>query len=349
MPEMIDSTGAVRAGEELDAKRLGEYLRAQGLGDGEIAVEQFPKGHSNLTYLIQSGGGEWVLRRPPFGSKVKTAHDMGREYRILSGLAGHFPAPRPLLLCSDESVMGAQFYVMERLRGVIPRVDGTPEMRASPELTKKIGESFVDTLKRLHGLDWRALGFGDFGKPDGYVERQVTGWTRRWKDARMDEVPDMEWVTEWLHARIPKESGAALIHNDFKYDNLVLAEDDLTQIIGVLDWEMSTIGDPLMDLGTALGYWIEATDPGPMQIARMCPTTLPGSLTRVEIMQRYGVEPERMQFYFCFALWRAVTVAQQIYFRFKQGLTKDARFEQFGLMVPILAAAAREVAATGRV
>jgi aminoglycoside phosphotransferase (APT) family kinase protein len=345
---MIDGTKAVRSGEELDAKKLGEYLRAQGLGDGEISVEQFPSGHSNLTYLIRSGAGEWVLRRPPFGSKVKTAHDMGREFRILSGVAGHFPAPRPLLHCDDESVMGAPFYVMERLRGVIPRVEGTPEMRESPALVRKMGECFVDTLKKLHELDWRALGFGDFGKPEGYVERQVTGWARRWKDARIDEVPDMEWMTEWLHARIPRESGAALIHNDFKYDNLVFDEKEPARIIGVLDWEMSTIGDPLMDLGTAVGYWVESTDPQPMQMARMCATTLPGSFTRAEILQRYGVPPERMQFYFCFALWKTATVAQQIYFRFKQGLTKDARFEGIGMMVPFLAAAARESATTGK-
>jgi aminoglycoside phosphotransferase (APT) family kinase protein len=341
---MIDSTRPVRAGEELDVKTLGGWLRAQGLGNGEIAVEQFPSGHSNLTYLVKSDGHEWVLRRPPFGSKVKSAHDMGREFRILQKLAGHFPAPRPLLHCTDESVMQAQFYVMERIRGVIPRVEGTPEMRESPSLVTKIGESFVDTLKQLHDLDWRALGFGDFGKPEGYVERQVSGWARRWKDARIDEVPDMEWMTEWLHARIPKESGAALIHNDFKYDNLVLEEGNLSRIIGVLDWEMSTIGDPLMDLGTALGYWVEPTDPQVMQMARFCATTLPGSLTRQQIMQRYGVEPAQMKFYFCFALWKTATVGQQIYFRFRQGLTKDPRFEGIGMMVPVLAAAAREAA-----
>jgi aminoglycoside phosphotransferase (APT) family kinase protein len=349
---MIDSTKPVRAGEELDAKKLGDWLRVQGLGNGEIAVEQFPSGHSNLTYLIQSDGHEWVLRRPPFGSKVKTAHDMGREFRILSGLAGHFPAPRPLVHCRDESVMGAQFYVMERLRGVIPRVEGTAEMRESPPLVTRLGASFVDTLKRLHQLDWRSLGFGDFGKPEGYVERQVTGWARRWKDARIDEVPDMEWMTEWLHARLPRQgdetAGAAVIHNDFKYDNLVLEESDQARIIGVLDWEMSTIGDPLMDLGTALGYWVEAGDPGPLQMARMCATTLPGSFTRHQLMERYGVDVPGMLFYYCFALWKNAVVGQQIYFRFKQGLTKDPRFEGIGMIVPMLAASARTAAETGR-
>jgi aminoglycoside phosphotransferase (APT) family kinase protein len=244
-------------------------------------------------------------------------------------------------------VMGAQFYMMERLRGVIPRVEGTPEMRESPALCTRLGESLVDTLKRLHQLDWRALGLGDFGKPQGYVERQVSGWARRWKDARIDEVPDMEWMSEWLHARLPKESGAALIHNDFKYDNLVLDEGNLARIIGVLDWEMATIGDPLMDLGTALGYWVQADDPGPLQMARMCATTLPGSLTRAQLAERYGVEPAKMRFYFCFALWKTATVAQQIYLRFKQGLTQDPRFEGIGMMVPILAASAREAAETG--
>jgi aminoglycoside phosphotransferase (APT) family kinase protein len=338
---MIDQTKAVRAGEELDTKRLADYLGVSG-----ISVEQFPSGHSNLTYLVRAGADEWVLRRPPFGSKVKTAHDMGREYRILERLHGHYPVPRPIQHCTDESVIGAPFYLMERLRGVIPRLDPPREWKENPSLVTRTGESCVDNLRRLHELDWRALGFE--GKPEGYVERQVSGWHKRWRDSKIDEVPDMEWMAEWLHARLPKESGAALIHNDYKYDNLVFAEDDLTRIIGVLDWEMSTVGDPMMDLGTALGYWVEAGDPGPVQMVRLCATTIPGSLTRHQIMARYGVSPDQMLFYYCFALWKNATVGQQIYYRFHHGLTKDPRFEAIGQLVPVLASLARQVAESGR-
>jgi aminoglycoside phosphotransferase (APT) family kinase protein len=345
---MLDGTRPVRAGEELDLEKLGAWFRASGLADGPLTVEQFPSGHSNLTYFVRAGDREWVLRRPPFGSKVKTAHDMGREHRILERLQSHYPAPRPIAYAADEQVLGAPFYLMERLRGVIPRLDPPAAMKNAPALVTCIGESFVDNLKRLHALDWRALGLGDLGKPDGYVERQVSGWARRWRDARTEEVADMEWMAAWLEARIPKESGAALIHNDYKYDNLVLAEDDLTRIVGVLDWEMSTIGDPLMDLGTTLSYWVEATDPGPLQMVRVCPTTLPGSLTRAEIMSRYGVDPDRMVFYYCFALWKNATVGQQIYARFLKGLTKDPRFAAIGQLIPVLAALARATAESGR-
>ncbi len=346
---MIDSPRSVRAGEELDVVKLGQWLSAQGITSEPVTVEQFPGGHSNLTYLVSAGEKEWVLRRPPFGSKVKSAHDMGREYRILERLAGHFPAPRPVAHCTDESVMGAQFYLMERLRGVIPRVDPPAALKESPELVTRIGESFVDNMKRLHALDWRALGFGDLGKPDGYVERQVSGWSRRWRDAKTKDVPDMTWLGSWLDERRPKESGAALIHNDLKYDNLVLDAGDLTRIIGVLDWEMSTIGDPLMDLGTALGYWVEAGDSQPMQMARMCATTLPGSLTRAQIIERYGADPDPMLFYYAFALFKTSVVAQQIYLRFHQGLTKDPRFLVIEHAVQVLSEAGRRAAESGKI
>ena len=338
---MIDATKPVRAGEELDANKLAEWL-----GVPSVEIAQFPSGHSNLTYLVKSGSAEWVLRRPPFGSKVKSAHDMGREYRILERLHGHYPVPRPIKHCTDDAVIGSQFYLMERLRGVIPRLDPPQAWKDSPELVTRVGESLVDNLKRLHSLDWRALGFE--GKPEGYVERQVTGWHKRWRDSKIDEVPDMEWMAEWLMARLPKQSGATLIHNDYKYDNLVFAEDDLTKIIGVLDWEMSTIGDPMMDLGTALGYWVEAGDPGPVQMVRLCATTIPGSLTRHQVLARYGVSPDQMLFYYCFALWKNSTVGQQIYYRFHHGLTKDPRFAAIGQLVPVLAKLARQVAESGK-
>ncbi len=331
MSATIDPTKAVRKGEELDAKALAQFL-----GWDEVRVSQFPSGHSNLTYLVEGGGRQLVLRRPPFGAKTvgKTAHDMGREYRILSRLNAVYPlAPKPVAYSEDASILGAPFYVMERIVGVILRRD-PPAGMVAPETARALGEAFIDNLVTLHQLDYRAAGLGDLGKPEGYVERQVRGWADRYRNARTDDIADMEFLEKWLIENMPKESGAALIHNDYKYDNLVLAPDDLTRIIGVLDWEMSTVGDPLMDLGTALSYWVHADDPPALQAVRMCATHLPGSLTRGELLSRYQERTKRdipnIVFYYCFALFKSCGVVQQIYYRFKQGLTKD---ERFGAMI----------------
>jgi aminoglycoside phosphotransferase (APT) family kinase protein len=333
MSAPVDGTRAVRQGEELDARALAQFL-----GWDEVRVSQFPSGHSNLTYLVEGGAQgnnrQLVLRRPPFGSKVRTAHDMGREYRILSRLhAVYPPAPKPVAYCEDTAILGAPFYVMERIVGVILRRDPPPSLLA-PETARRLGESFVDNLVALHQLDYRAAGLGDLGHPEGYIARQVHGWAERYRNARTDDIPDMEFLERWLNENMPKESGAALIHNDYKYDNLVLAPDDLTRIIGVLDWEMSTVGDPLMDLGTALSYWVHADDPPDLQAVRMCATHVPGSLTRGELVSRYQERTGRgipnIVFYYCFALFKSCGVVQQIYYRFKQGLTKD---ERFGAMI----------------
>jgi aminoglycoside phosphotransferase (APT) family kinase protein len=332
-PSNIDGTRAVRPGEELDARALAQFL-----GWDEVRVTQFPSGHSNLTYLVEGGAQghprQLVLRRPPFGSKVKTAHDMGREHRILSRLhAVYPPAPKPVAYTEDTAIIGAPFYVMERIVGVILRRDPPPSL-LPPETAHALGEAFVDNLATLHGLDYRAAGLGELGKPEGYVERQVRGWAERYRNARTDEIVEMEFLEKWLGEHMPKESGAALIHNDYKYDNLVLAPDDLTRIIGVLDWEMSTVGDPLMDLGTALSYWVHADDPPELQAVRMCATTVPGSLRREELLARYrertGRDIPDIMFYYCFALFKSCGVVQQIYYRYKQGLTHD---ERFGAMI----------------
>ncbi|HEY1587090.1 MAG TPA: phosphotransferase family protein [Polyangia bacterium] len=331
----IDPTKTVRAGEELDARALAQFL-----GWDEVRVSQFPSGHSNLTYLVEGGAQghsrQLVLRRPPFGAKSvgKTAHDMGREHRILSRLhAVYPPAPKPVAYTEDTAIIGAPFYVMERIVGVILRRD-PPAGLVPPETARALGEAFVDNLATLHGLDYAAAGLGELGKPEGYVERQVRGWAERYQKARTDDIPNMQFLEKWLIENMPKESGAALIHNDYKYDNLVLAADDLTRIIGVLDWEMSTVGDPLMDLGTALSYWVHADDPPDLQAVRMCATHLPGSLTRGELLSRYrertGRDIPNIVFYYCFALFKSCGVVQQIYWRYKQGLTHD---ERFGAMI----------------
>jgi aminoglycoside phosphotransferase (APT) family kinase protein len=348
---MLDAPRPVRAGEELDLERLAAWMRAQGLAVERLSQEQFPKGHSNLTYLIRGGGGELVLRRPPFGSKVRSAHDMGREARILLKLHPVFPlAPRVVALCDDVSVLGAPFYLMQRMEGVVLRGREPREMAISPEQARGIGVSFARTLAALHAVDFRAAGLE--GKPQGYVRRQVEGWTKRWQDARTEDVPDAEEIARWLAERMPAESGTAFIHNDFKYDNLVLDPADPTRVVGVLDWEMATVGDPWMDLGTALGYWVEEGDPEPMKAFAFGPTFLPGSLTRAQVVDEYaraaGRELPSMLFYACFALFKTAVVAQQIYKRYVEGLTRDERFAAFGIGARILARAAVEAATRGR-
>lgn len=349
---MLDEAGKVRPSEELDTGRLGPVLRERLGLEGPITVKQFGRGHSNLTYLVTVGDRELVLRRPPFGSKVKTAHDMGREARILQKLSAVFDrAPRPLLRVDDEETMGAPFYVMERLRGVILRKDLPEGVALSPEQAHKLHTNLIDTLAELHGLDYQAAGLSDLGKPEGYVERQVSGWRRRYEGSKTDEIAAAERVGRWLDERRPAERGAALIHNDYKLDNVVLDPSDLTRIVGVLDWEMSTLGDPLMDLGTTLSYWVEASDPDEQQLVRWGPTAVPGALTRAQLAERYaqktGVDLGNIVFYYAFGLFKTAVVLQQIYYRYKQGLTKDERFAHLIMGVHVLMDAADKAIARG--
>lgn len=350
----LDSAQAVRKGEELDAERLLPYLQShiEGL-QGPLSIQQFAKGHSNLTYLLRAGERELVLRRPPFGSKVKTAHDMGREFRILDRLHRVFAkAPRPLAFCEDDAVMGANFYVMDRVRGVIVRKDYPAELELSPARVRAINESLVDTLAELHALDYEQIGLGDLGKPAGYVERQVSGWSKRYVGSQTDAIPAIDAVSRWLSGRIPTERGSALIHNDYKLDNVVLDPNEPTRIVGVLDWEMSTIGDPLMDLGTMLSYWIEPGDDDAVQMIRWAPTTASGSMTRAELAARYaektGRDVSNVLYYYVFGLFKTAVVLQQIYYRYKQGLTKDERFASLIMGVQILASSAERAIEAGK-
>ncbi len=285
-PPLVDQPGPVRPAEQIELERLAVYLAGQLPEiEGELSVEQFHRGHSNLTYLLRIGDQEYVLRRPPFGNPVRSAHDMGREFRVLSRLCDVYePAPRPLVHCTDAAVIGDEFYIMERRTGVVLRGDNTPDVLASdPRLARLLCEAFIDNLARLHALDFRSAGLADLGRPDGYVERQVRGWNKRYANAKTDEHPDVERLGRWLIDHLPADGRPALIHNDYKYDNLMLDVDEPTRIVAVLDWEMSTVGDPLMDLGTALSYWVEADDSqeqrqsafGPLDSARSAVATLP--------------------------------------------------------------------------
>src|SRR5829696_6755584 len=340
MNEFIDGSRAVREGEELSIDRLLEYLSTH-LPDlnGPLTVEQFPAGFSNLTYLLRVGDRELVLRRPPVGAKIKTAHDMSREYRILSALHPVYnKVPRPLLFCEDEAILGAPFYVMERVKGIILRAQRPSGMALSAELMRGLSQTFVESLAEIHEVDHEAAGLGDLGSPQGYVTRQVEGWTKRYFNAKTDEVASIERLSEWLLSNRPAESNRpALIHNDYKYDNLVLAPEDLTRVVAVFDWEMATIGDPLMDFGTSLGYWVEKTDPEEWQSAGFGLTALPGNLRRRELIEYYarlsGREVRDPVFYFAYGLLKIAVIVQQIFYRYRQGLTRDPRFAQLGELV----------------
>lgn len=365
-----NSTSPVRAGEELPVERLSDYLQQHlppadmncGLkstsqlpaGEGILKVEQFPHGHSNLTYLLRLGSRELVLRRPPFGNQVATAHDMGREFRILSRLNACYPAaPRPELYCDDLTIMGSPFYVMERRHGVILRKTLPAGITIDPELARRMSCALIDNLAALHAVDYQCAGLAELGKPEGYVQRQVAGWTKRYAQAQTSVVPAMDRVARWLNENLPPESGAAVIHNDYKYDNVMLDANDLTKIVAVLDWEMATIGDPLMDLGTSLGYWVHATDPEPLQRAAFGPTAIPGSLTRRELVEHYqektGNTVPNVLFYYCFGLFKLAVIVQQIYARFVRGHTTDSRFAHLDQLVLILGQQSDRTIETGEI
>jgi len=338
-----DTTKPIRPGEELDVEKLEAYLTAQlPLTHGPVVVEQFPGGASNLTYLVRLGDLELVLRRPPFGNRVKSAHDMGREYRVLSKLhAVYEPAPRPVIYCEDESVLGAPFYCMERRHGIVLRRKLPEGFSLDPPTLAKLNRSFIDNLVRFHHIDYEAAGLGDLGKPAGYVQRQVEGWAKRYVACRTEDVREMEFLMGWFPRQMPAESASSLVHNDYKFDNLMLNPRDLTRIVAVLDWEMCTLGDPMMDFGTVLAYWVEAKDPPALQMHAFGPTQLPGSMTRRELTNYYGqqsgFDTSNVLFYYTFGLFKTAVIVQQIYYRYVQGFTKDERFAQFNRQVAALA------------
>ena len=338
MPE----TTRVRQGEELDIERLASYL-ADTLerGAGSLNIKQFPSGASNLTYLISIETDDYVLRRPPFGNTVKSAHDMRREFDVLSKLSTVYaPAPKPLLFCDDLSVIGSEFYLMERRNGLIIRGRSPEILERSPELQRQVAESFIKNLAGLHALDYEAAGLGELGRPEGYARRQVEGWTKRYFAAKTDEWPELENAIEWLGRNIPAESGASLIHNDYKFDNIMLDPADLPKVTAVLDWEMVTVGDPLMDLGTTLGYWMSADAGDEMLNMPFNPRVLMENISRSELVEMYsnasGRETPYIVFYYAFGTFKIAVIAQQIYARFVRGFTQDPRFAGFGKFVGAL-------------
>jgi aminoglycoside phosphotransferase (APT) family kinase protein len=349
----------VRATEQLDWPRVANYLR-QYLQSGDIPgldlsremeVEQFQGGHSNLTYLVRFGDTEAVLRRPPLGPVAPTAHDMAREHRWLVAMNPVFPlAPRPYLLCEDLSIVGSVFYLMERRHGVIVRTEEPPQLAGQPDERRRVGLACIDTLAALHAIDIASASLTHLGKPAGFVERQVRGWADRWHRSKIDPLPEMEALAEWLLAQLPPEpSRPTVVHGDFKLDNVMLDGADLGHPVAVFDWEMSALGDPLVDLGIFLAYWTHAK-PMRGQDALSSVTDRPGWPTRDEIVARYasqtGRDLSRLRFYEAFALFKIAVVIQQIFYRYRQGQTDDPRFANFGERVIRLAQTAVELVST---
>jgi aminoglycoside phosphotransferase (APT) family kinase protein len=356
--------GSIRAGEELDTVALQRYLNQHlepipalnsspnsAVPAADLRIEQFPGGHSNLTYLLKVRGREFVLRRPPFGPVAPTAHDMPREYRLLQSIHPVFSlAPRPYLLCEDLSVIGAPFYLMERRRGLVIRRETPVEIGVDLALRRRVSEAMIDTLARLHEVDIYATSLVNIGKPKGFVSRQVRGWADRWQRSKTDELPEIDKVVAWLSERLPPDADPdttsaserpTLVHNDFKLDNVMLDPHEPSRVVAVLDWEMCTVGDPLVDLGIFLCYWPQIDDPESRRESISPVTTEPGWMTRAELINRYAARTGRdvsaVAFYEVFALFKIAVVLQQIYFRYVRGQTHDDRFKEFGRRVSGLA------------
>ena len=350
----MQDTRPVRTSENLDWRRLAEYLRSELPHldrDVEMQVEQFPGGHSNLTYLLRFGETEMVLRRPPFGPVPPRAHDMARECRVLSAVHAHFPlAPRPLLLCEDTGVIGAVFYVMERRNGQVIRNDEPPAIANDVALRGRISASVVDTLADLHAIDVGAHGLDSLGKPAGFVARQIRGWTERWHGSKTSEIPEMESLAAWLEQHTPADPARpSLVHGDYKLDNVMLDATAPEKLVGVFDWEMSAVGDPLVDVGILLCYWVHVAAAGDDAIATV--TTRPGWFGREEILARYASRSGRdldelraaIGLYEVFAVFKLAVVIQQIYARYVRGQTDDPRFAALGERVTSLARIASEL------
>jgi len=338
--ELSNQTHAVRDGEGLDWDSLDEKLRnVIPALHGKPEISQFMGGNSNLTYRLKYDNDDLVVRRPPFGTKAKSAHSMIREYRIMTALKPVYPSvPDTLYYSDDESIIGSEFYVMRKVEGQVIKNEFPPEWKFTPEDSRRFCKGFWKKLVELHQVDYVAVGLEDFGKPQGYVERQILGWNGRYERAMTSDVGDFADVRSWLVEQIPRESGRhSVLHGDFRIDNVILNEDDPCEILAVLDWEICALGDPLMDLGNALAYWVEAGDPDCLQTLVMQPSAAPGMLTRREILDFYqqqtGIDTTDFTFYLVYGYFRNAVILQQIYYRYFHGQTQDQRFKYFGKIV----------------
>lgn len=339
----------VREDERFDEEKLAGYLQGRLPGaDHAPLVRQFGGGAANLTYLLDYGTHQYALRRPPLGTLAKSAHDMGREFRVLSVLHKVFPpAPRAFLYCTDPSIIGSDFFVMERRQGVVVRRSMPPEYAGIPDATQRMSLALVDALVDFHAVDYQAIGLGDLGEPDGFINRQIEGWYKRWQAARTEDVEEMETVYAWLKSNQPEASAHTLVHNDYKLDNIMFDSLDPGKVVAIFDWDMCTLGDPLNDLGALLSYWTDSSDPPYFQAMAMMPTGA-GFPSRAELIERYaqksGESIHDINFYHALGLFRLTVIIAQIFIRYQRGQTKDERFAVLGQMIPPMARAALEVA-----
>ena len=334
----LDQASEVRAEDDFDVAAVDAFLKRHIDLSGAPSVKQFPGGASNLTYELSYPGRDLILRRPPGGHLPKSGHDMRREYTVQSRLKPVYPyVPTMVAFCDDRSVMDRDFYVMQKLRGTILRSELPKGMSLTPEQARQLSTGWVERLVELHAVDPIAAGLEDLGRGEGYVQRQIEGWTRRYEAARTRNVPSFKKVKRWLADNMPGDVASVVIHNDWRFDNVVLDPNDPQKIIGVLDWEMATLGDPLMDLGSALAYWVEAGDGRIAQKFRRQPSHLPGMLSRREVVETYarlsGRDLPDFRFYEVYGYFRLAGIIQQIYKRYHDGETTNPRFKNFWLVV----------------
>lgn len=344
---MATDTVPIRPEERFDERRVADHLREhlpEMVGSSEIVFDQFPGGAANLTYRAVAGDVELVLRRAPLGEVAKSGHDMAREHRVLSVLWRVFPkAPRAYHYCDDPAVMGKPFFVMERRYGHVVRTDWPASFGEDESPRRRVTEDLVDTLATLHGVSLAGVGLDNLGHPEGFVDRQVSGWARRWDAAKTRDVPDMEALANRLAGAVPRAQAVTILHNDFKLDNAMVSESG--EIVAVFDWDMTTRGDPLVDLGALLAYWIDPTGPAQAVFGDRVRALTP-YMGRREVVDRYasatGFDLDSIRFYLALAYYKVAVIIEQIYTRYARGQTTDERFARFGSAAPLLAASAME-------
>ena len=350
MPSSGNPTIDVRSGEELDVELIDRLLKADIAGlKGRPTISQFPSGHSNLTYMVSYENRDLVLRRPPQGTKPKSGHSMVREYSVMKALKPLYPSVPEVLLYQDhDSELGAEFYVMERVEGDLVHKTIPGNWGFTTDDGRKLCTAFWDKLIELHDVDYKAAGLESFGKPDGYVKRQIDGWNSRFERAKTPDIDDFSDVSAWLEQNCPAESGqVSVLHGDFRLDNVILDKNNHFNILAVLDWEISALGDPLMDLGNTLAYWTEAGDAKEFQAMSMQPSMADGMMTRQQVVEYYcekrNVKVPNVNFYIAYGTFRLAVILQQIYYRFYHGQTKNAAFSRFAPQVNMLGNHTREI------
>lgn len=339
---IADTAGKVREGEALAIEPLLQWLH-QHISDlhGDMRVTQYTGGASNWTYCLSFDNKELILRRPPAGTKAKGAHDMGREYRLQHALKSVFDkVPNMLGYTDDESIIGAEFYIMEKLNGIIPRKYFPRGVDLSKEQASQLCKNALDELISLHNVDYQSANLHHIGKGAGYAERQISGWIMRYSKAKTWNVPSAKRIMAWLEQNLPRKETICITHNDYRFDNLVLDVNDPTKILGILDWELATLGDPLMDLGNSLAYWVQADDDIFARSTQRQPTNIPGMMSRQEVInyycQKQSLEPDALTFYEVYGLFRLAGIVQQIYYRYHHKQTRNKAYKNLWFFVHYL-------------